>query len=109
MQFTQTFSREKLQSIPAERRLQAIVQYVDRNYHSIIQAAAVGKTSCLHQFVSHNHLPCSSPGQYIVTLEDVIEGFKAKFPDCSVSYAEEWVDVRPGHREQKTGIRIDWS
>jgi hypothetical protein len=44
-----------------------------------------------------------------VTPADILEGLKAKFPGCDVELHEEWVDVRPGVREHRSGIRIDWS
>jgi hypothetical protein len=49
------------------------------------------------------------PSPYIPTDEDLVEGFKATFPDCRVEYTEMWEDVRAGVREQKKGILVDWS
>ena len=111
MQFSQTFSRAKLQGIPAERRRQAIVNHVEWMHQQVIDAAAMGKTSYIHSYAPQlvASARCTAPGQYVPTKDDIIEGLKVKFPDCDVSYVEEWVDVRHGVREQKVGIKIDWS
>ena len=109
MQFSHTLSREDLQAIPAKRRIEAITRYVDQLYNEIYNAAAAGKSSYLHKCVPNQSFGKTYPPQYIPTTEDIIEGLKAKYPGCSVSYVEEWVDVRPGVKEQRSGIKIDWS
>jgi len=110
MEFTQTFSRAKLQAIPEERRLKAIVTYIDHNVHGLVlNAAACGKTSYLYVMPKPNSMGRPLPPAYEVTLADVIEGASAKFPGCKVGFSDEWVDVRPGVREHREGVLIDWS
>ena len=110
MQFTQTYSRAKLQGIPAERRLQAIANHVEWMQQQVIDSAAIGKSSYLHTYPPKGATArCCTPGHYVPTRDDIIEGLKIKFPDCDISYVEEWIDVCPGHREQRSGIKIDWS
>jgi hypothetical protein len=46
---------------------------------------------------------------YTPTPEDFIEGFKSMFPGCRVEYTDTWEETRPGVREQKRFILIDWS
>jgi hypothetical protein len=111
MQFTKTFSRADLQAIPAKRRLEAIQGYVENYqiYQSVYNAAAAGKTSYLHVIPKTGSMGSCYPPPYIVTPDDIVEGLRAKFPDCDVVHSEEWVDVRPGVREHRKGILIDWS
>jgi hypothetical protein len=111
MSFTHTVSRSELQSVPAKRRLEAIQRYIDNNIqHPVYNAAAAGKTSFLYVMPPNSGLHVKSyPPMYEVTPNDLVEGCTAKFPGCTVTYSEEWVDVRPGVREHRSGIRIDWS
>ena len=41
--------------------------------------------------------------------EELLAGLKEKFPDCAVSFQEDWVETRQGVRELKKGILVDWS
>lgn len=41
--------------------------------------------------------------------EELLNGLKEKFPDCSVSFQEDWIETRQGVKELKKGILIDWS
>jgi hypothetical protein len=108
MQFANTLSRAQLQDLPAKRRRQAIVNYCDGLYHPVHEAATLGKTSYLHTPNNRGTANCHPP-PYIPTPEDILEGLKLKFPDCTVTLFNDWVDVRPGVREQRTGYLIDWS
>ena len=100
-----THSRASLQAAPAERRLAAIRHFIDDNHNktgiAVQNAAALGKTSYLFAL--------SIPPHFTLTSADILEGLKAKFPGCDVELHEEWVDVRPGVREHRSGILIDWS
>ena len=110
MNFTTTFSRAQLQAIPATRRLEAITRYVDFHLGVVVQtAAAAGKTSYLFVVPKARACVATTPPPYQLTADDLLEGIRAKFPDCDVDFDEEWVDVRPGVREHRSGIKIDWS
>lgn len=109
----QTFSRDYLRTLPEKRRRDAIEQAVQGLYSQVIQAATSGK---MFHIIDIGHIekmrtvrPHCHPPPYIPTNDELVEGFKAKFPDCHVEYAEIWEDVRPGVREQKSGILVDWS
>ena len=41
--------------------------------------------------------------------EELLAALKEKFPDCAVSFQEDWIETRQGVRELKKGILIDWS
>ena len=110
MQFPNTISRAELQAIPEKRRREAIQRYVDHHVPQNVQlAAALGKTSYLFVIPKSTNMGHSHPPAYEVTPYDIMEGLKAKFPGCDIEFSEEWVDVRPGVREHRSGIRIDWS
>jgi len=40
---------------------------------------------------------------------ELLAALGEKFPDCGVSFQEDWVETRQGVRELKKGILIDWS
>jgi hypothetical protein len=40
--------------------------------------------------------------------EEIVEGFRRKFPDCDVNVSQDWVDIRPGSRELQTHITVSW-
>ena len=42
-------------------------------------------------------------------IQELLAGLKEKFPDCAVSFQEDWIETRQGVRELKKGILIDWS
>jgi hypothetical protein len=109
------FTREQLQDLPDKRRRDAIRNAMPSLRQQVVAAATDGKTSCivdLSHFVNllnggfgvHSH-----PKPYIPVFEDLYEGLIATFPDSKVEYTETWTDVRPGVREQKKGILVDWS
>jgi hypothetical protein len=109
--FAHTLSRATLQAAPAERRLAAIRQAIDdssnRTGMAVHHAASLGKTSYLVTLPLRNS--SGLPPDLTLTPADILDGLKAKFPGCDVELHEEWVDVRPGVREHRSGIRIDWS
>lgn len=112
MQFQRTISRADLQAIPAKRRLEAIQTYIENYqiYQAVCNAAATGKTSYLYAILANSSPAVIRPGGgYEVTPDDIVEGLRVKFPGCDVVHSEEWVDVRPGVREHRKGILIDWS
>lgn len=110
MQFSFTLSRDDLRAIPEKRRLDAIRQYIeDAIVQPVRQAAAAGKTSYLYVPPKACSRACGYPAPYEVTIADIIEGASAKFPGCKVGFSDEWVDVRPGVREHREGVLVDWS
>ena len=43
------------------------------------------------------------------SIDELLAALKEKFPDCGVSFQEDWVETRQGVKELKKGILIDWS
>jgi hypothetical protein len=118
--FQQTFTRSALQGRAEEMRRReeaeklerlrtSVRQYVEMASGSILNAAATGKTFYLYVIAEQGlRLP-----DYVHT-DDLLRGFQEKFPDCTVTLSEEWVDVPGGRggnplRALKSGIKIDWA
>ncbi len=108
-----TYSRDYLRDLPAKRRRDAITNAVNHLQGQVIEAATYGKAfyvvDLTHYEKMRNGGACQHPSMYIPTNDDLIEGFANRFPDCRVEYTEIWEDVRPGVRQQRKGILIDWS
>ena len=115
--FQHTVNRAKLQGLPEEnrkaaekqklwQRQQAVESHVNQVERSVLDEAAAGKTFYLHELRGLPH-DC--------TNDDILQGFRQKFPECTVTLAEDWVDVPNRHPSQpptrvlKSGIKIDWS
>ena len=115
MAFKQTFSREKLQGLAEEHRLQQLAAFIDNHVaNGVIGSATQGKTSFLFE------RPESPIAAHLIrsrepTDEELMIGLCEKFPGCTIGVLEEWVDV-PHCRGRgqptrilKRGIKIDWS
>ncbi len=115
--FQQTFNRAALQGRAEEMRKaaeatrqfqlrQTVKQIVDQIERAVLDAAATDKTFYIHELRN-------MPGN--CTIDDILRGFQEKFPECTVTFTEEWVDVpnrhqgHPPTRVLKSGIKIDWS
>jgi hypothetical protein len=109
-----TFSREQLQELPEKHRISKILREVNFISKAIVEYATAGK-KCYMVDVAQYTKPLTANRVnnelvgYTITVEDLIEGLKSKFPGCFVEYTEIWEDTKPGVRQQKTGILIDWS
>lgn len=115
MEFKETFTREKLQGLAEERRLQQLAAFINnRIAPSVTQTAMVGKTSFLYERPDSTN-PIQHAHEYIPADEELMDGLRIKFPGCTVTQSEEWVDVPakrlsdPPTRVLKKGIKIDWS
>jgi hypothetical protein len=115
--FDTTFSRQKLQGhaeetrkaeeAAAEARMRDTVKMLVTNTIApqVLNAARAKATSYLWEGL---------PRVHGVVSDDLLRGLREKFPECTVTLAEDWVDqpTRPGHppmRILKSGIKIDWS
>jgi hypothetical protein len=112
--FAYTYSAEHLRSLPEKHRRDAIRRAVEDVYQPVLAAATAGKafhlvnvSRLLSDQKTNRSVPYPPP--YVLTIDDLLEGFRNKFPGCKVDYTEAWEDVRPGVREQRSGILIDWS
>jgi hypothetical protein len=128
-----TFSREKLQGIPAEIKRSQFEQFVNSFIGDLKATAADGETTYLvnlspylqmklqaqqHRMLQSPHLkvramirqPIEPPQMQIgAAATELIPLFKEKFPDCTITYQEIWTDTDAKTRVLKEGILIDWS
>ena len=115
--FEKTFSRQKLQGhaeetrkaeeAATEARMRDTVKQVVTNAIApqVLDAARTKSTFYLWE---------GSPQRHGVASDDLLRGLREKFPECTVTVAEDWVEQpsRPGQpltRVLKSGIKIDWS
>lgn len=104
---SETFSRSYLQGLPEQQKRQHIETFVQEVIGAVQSEATLGKTSYMYDpapqrgFSNHIHLP--------ITNDDLVVAIQRKFPDCSVSYQEIWVDAKANTKVLKKGIVIDWS
>ena len=114
MEFKQTFSREFLLSAYEKNRtdtkIRAITDFIERTWRAVVIEAQRGKTQCLIEIRSDRKTGWNDD-QYMPTNDDLIEGFRLKFPDCVVRYGETWESSsrNPNQMNKKSGIIIDWS
>lgn len=117
MNFTQTYSRADLQQQQAKYKRQLIMDMIGNEpmmstslTFAILQAARQGKTQYIWEKPKNTGGGVQSwPPPPVITDADIIEVLKEKFPDTTVEYKEIWIETRPGVKEQKKGIMIDWS
>jgi hypothetical protein len=117
--FVQTTSREKLLALPLEQKIGRLRSIADEQGHIIARSAQLGKTNYLWemdepkfaQYLTQTHRAEGLP----ITLDEVMEALRARFPGCKVERLEDWVDVpnrqmgQPPTRVLKSGIKIDWA
>jgi hypothetical protein len=105
------FSRAYLQSIPEQRKQQAFSQIINQFHSSLVNIASTGKTSYMVDESIWNILLRQHINQPIpaFTNEEIIAAIEKNYPDCKVTYEENWVDTRINNRTLKKGIMIDWS
>jgi hypothetical protein len=121
MQFTfaTTTSREELLELPLKLKLSMLQQIAENQSGAIRGVARTGQTSYVWEMddakfpqylMQMNYRECPP-----ITLSEVVDALRARFPGCKVERVEEWVDVpsrnvgQPPTRVLKSGIKIDWS
>lgn len=111
--FATTISREELQDVPRKRKIAYLQSVVDHQLN-LQHVAAMGKTSYLWELNEETLAQqARNSNNPVVTLNEVMEAVRAKYPGCSVEKVEEWVDaptrLPTPTRILKSGIKIDWS
>jgi hypothetical protein len=111
MEFKETFSREFLQDERARFlkviRIAAITTHIQQTYQRVLGAAREGKT----EYTVETSPGGFRVGDYTATADDLLEGYRAKFPGCKVEHGETWEASprNPNQMNKKSGIIIDWS
>jgi len=98
-------SRAFLQGMQEATKQRCIDGIIDRAVSYIKEQANSGKTSYMYDPLEN----IERYKQLSITIDQVVDAFKRKFPDCDVSYEEIWNEVKPGNKILKKGIVIDWS
>ena len=107
---SQVFSRSYLQNKPEQDKQFRINSIIQKFILHLQNDAKMGKTSYFYDTEQRvRSMATSYPPPLPLTIDELLEGFRAKFPDCLVSYQENWVDVGANMRHFKKGILIDWS
>jgi hypothetical protein len=118
--FAQTTSREELLGLPLKQKLACLQNIAEQQSPAIQGHAACGETSYLWEMDEPKlaqYLAQRGMGQSKITLQEVMEALRARYPGCKVELTEEWVDQiglgkfkgHPPTRILKSGIKIDWS
>jgi hypothetical protein len=112
-----------------DRKAKTVTAIVEYFRGSVLDAASKEKTSYLVEGSKIEELRNINPNQCLsnnntdwfrhqlrqtiftnkFTDEDVVAAFQAIFPDCKVTYEEQWVETGRDTRVRKAGIVIDWS
>ena len=98
-------TRAFLQGLPEQRKRESADSTIALHVGCIQESAAAGKTSYMFEPDNNKYYPLPKH----LTIDDIVAAFQRKFPDCTVSYQETWVDVNATNRVLKRGIVIDWS
>lgn len=102
----QNYSRSYLQGLVTEHKT-SHMDYVINAFAPDLRAdAARGKTSYIYEISKLNP---SYSTQAAITIDDLIERFHVRFPNCQISYQEKWTDTASSVRVLKKSILIDWS
>lgn len=125
------YTNEYLRNLPIKMRKDFVKGYITQYENQVLSAARNGKTSYLiiqdsdncdnngynatkraYQIEQHRISMISQGRSWEATAptqDEIIEGLKEKFPDCTITYQEKWVDLAPDKKELRKGICVDWS
>jgi len=104
-----TITRAYLKDLPEEHRKELINTFIVKpNIVYLKRTAIQGKTSYVYYENNHNdHCQLRELGP--ITKEELINGFRKVFPDCTISYEIVVVETTPGLKISQGAIIIDWS
>ena len=117
----QTYSREFLQSLPDKRKQAEVDAMIKGFWQTMYLTAENGQTSYFFDMTTMRKITPEPTLKHVVqgraainsqttmTNEEIVMRFQAVFTDCSVRYAEEWIESNASTRVLKRGIIIDWS
>jgi len=108
-----TYSREYLRDLPEKHRKETVNNEIAFYHLNIINSARSGKLEYkidLTEYLKRkNQYSMRYPSTYFPTIEDLVEGLKQVYLDCRIEHKEDWVETKPGIKEQKQFIVVDWS
>ena len=108
-----TISRLFLKMAPEREKQKQLDGIVERIVSEVQRSAIRGETSYMFSGDMRIH---TGGNQTAFTNDEVVYALQQNFPDCNVSYEENWVDAKdkrgnviPTHKVLEKGIIIDWS
>jgi hypothetical protein len=105
----ETFTRAYLKALPEEHRKSLINTYIVRPHIFPIKKAAIDGMNT-YVYYEDNHFDNRNLKELgPITHNELIEGFKRVFPDCSISYKLAVTEHIPGLKITQGAIVIDWS
>ena len=107
---SQMFSKAYLRGMPEQYKQNRIDYIISTFIKELKHAASQGKTSYMYNPNNpYRHAMNSNTVEPKITNHDLVSAFQKKFPECKVSYEENWIDVDSHNKVLKKGILIDWS
>lgn len=107
------FSRTYLQSIPQKKKEETIDRIISEFSHELLSDAESGKTMYMYEThrldLHNNRIRHRFPPPLQISLDDLADRFKQRFPGCSISYQETWIIQNNNTKILKKGVVIDWS
>ena len=109
----QTYSREYLQQLSAQRKRERIDVIISTFIRDLENQAALGKTFYMYNtqllLNRSRHAIGGIPSDPEISVDDLLVRFRERFQDCDVNYEETWVDQSNNTKVLRKGIIIDWS
>ena len=116
----QVFSRSYLQSLPEIKKKKLADDFLKCFELYIIQAASNGETSYFYDITHvvfkdptmiHQQAVRTDPDHNFqwFTMDELVEFVKEKFPGCSVTLTQKFVNTKRNIPTLNKGILVDWS
>lgn len=88
--------------------------FVDSFLTAILDCAKAGQSEWSfnlgkHRELQRKHHSMIQSYVYVASNEDLLAGFKRRFPDCDVTIKDIWADVKTGVRELQTRLTVSWA
>jgi hypothetical protein len=109
------FNRFYLQSLPQKKKQELMDGIINGFSQELLSHAEQGKTSYMYEtqrldiYNNGRRIGSGGPPLIKLSLDDLADRIKQRFPDCIISYQETWIDQNINTRFLKKGIVIDWS
>ena len=105
----ETITRAYLKGMQEQHRKELINTFIVQPHIGLLKNMAIqGKTS--YTYYENNHIEyCQLLELGPITQEELINGFRRVFPDCTISYEIVVVESIPGLKISQGAIIIDWS
>jgi hypothetical protein len=119
----QVYSRAFLQSLPEKKKQAEVDDMIKGFWPNMYPTAENGLTSYFFDMTNMRYIaPDPFPAlrkaaptksamnlQTTMTNDEILTRFRLVFPECSVTYGEEWIETNASTKVLKRGITIDWS